>query len=113
MARLLIEKGGGCGSGWWEWNNVTRVDGPEAVAHLLLGKGAEDSVQCKNGDTPLYWASYWGGAVLVNLLLRNGAGISAVNNLGLIALQGAALRGYVTIVQILHEKEAGISGFEC
>lgn len=38
----------------------------------------------------------WGGAALVSLILRNGAGISAVNNFGLIALQGAALRGYVT-----------------
>ncbi|MEN6574693.1 MAG: ankyrin repeat domain-containing protein [Phycisphaerales bacterium] len=64
----------------------------EDVIEVLLAKGADVNVRCKDGTTPLHLASRMGEKNAVELLLFHGADVNAQDQRGSTPLHSAALR---------------------
>ena len=99
--------------------------GREAVARLLLAKGASvnavsavkveydwnESVEyLYGGETPLHMAAGRGHEAVVRLLLDKGAVVDAVDSRNDMPLHQAARGGHLAVVQLLRDKGADRSG---
>lgn len=84
--------------------------GNEAVANLLVQKGADVNYAAKHNITPLHVAAKWGKANMVALLLDRGANIESKTRDGLTPLHCAARSGHDQVVEMLLERGAPISG---
>ncbi|KFY32155.1 hypothetical protein V493_00461 [Pseudogymnoascus sp. VKM F-4281 (FW-2241)] len=82
--------------------------GHEAVAQLLLNKGAEVDAKNKNGETPLYLAAQRGHKAVAQLLLNKGAEVDAKNKDGETPLNLAAVLGHEVVAQLLLNKGAEV-----
>ncbi len=74
------------------------------VAEFLLGRGANQALQTKNGYTPLHEAAYRGNVALVKLLLAQANREAALNSrtmMGCTPLHLAAQQGHSQIVDML------------
>lgn len=81
----------------------------EIMVRRLLERGANINLKDDyDGSTPLHCAVYYNSDTLVKLLLRQGADITAKNNLGYTALHWATISGHETVVQLLLEFKADI-----
>ncbi|KAH7176990.1 hypothetical protein EDB81DRAFT_940795 [Dactylonectria macrodidyma] len=76
-------------------------NGHEAVARMLLEKGADMESKCENGLTPLLWAAENGHEPIVRLLLNRGADIEAKDGGGRSPLSRAARKGHDAVVKLL------------
>jgi ankyrin repeat protein len=92
---------------WDEKETVTR-EGKEAVARLLLDRGADPNAKDPYGYTALHMAVVRGKAVLVQLLLERGADFDTKQHKGQTALCMAAHMGEKAVVQLLVNKGANI-----
>jgi len=79
----------------------------DAVAQLLLDKGADTSATTEHGDTPLHLATAYGPKRVVRRLLEHGADVSSKNNDGETPLHIIS-RGVNTMGQWWHETVAGL-----
>jgi ankyrin repeat protein len=100
MAKLLIANGA-------DPNAVTLISGrtplylaahKRAVVEVLLAKGVDVNVRCKDGATPLHHASEMGEEDAVELLLAHGANVNAQTQRGDTPLHLAASRYNSTAV---------------
>jgi len=95
------------------------LSGDIEVMRLLLAAGADPNIQTTQGTTALMAASginWIPGQTYshseaeyveaVNLCLERGAPVNAANSLGLMAIHGAANRGWESIIQILADHGA-------
>jgi hypothetical protein len=78
----------------------------EAMAKLLIEKGAEFSVQGSLRMTPLHWAALNGHKAVAKLLVEKGANLSEHGNHGNTPLLYAAKEGHEAIAKLLVEKGA-------
>lgn len=62
-----------------------------------------------DGDTPLHIASTWGDTQAIRLLLKNGAEVNAMGDMGYTPLHNAITYGYARCVEILLEAGANIN----
>ena len=62
----------------------------------------------KGGDTPLHKAAFRGHREIAELLLANGADVTAKDNTGRIPADEAARRGHDDIIALLRTKTAGV-----
>ncbi|QLI67824.1 Ankyrin-1 [Metarhizium brunneum] len=84
-------------------------NGHEAVAKLLLEKGANIEAKNSFGDQrPLLVAAITGNKAVVKLLLEKGADIEAKDDKGQTPLSGAVMYGHEAVVRLLLEKGANI-----
>ncbi|KFZ18898.1 hypothetical protein V501_00953 [Pseudogymnoascus sp. VKM F-4519 (FW-2642)] len=84
-------------------------NGHEAVAKLLLGKGAEVDAKDKYGQTPLSWAAENGHEAAVKLLLEKSAKVETKDKgSGRTPLLWAARSGHEAVVKLLLEKGAEV-----
>ncbi|KAK2764809.1 NACHT and ankyrin domain-containing protein [Colletotrichum kahawae] len=81
----------------------------EAVAQLLIEKGAGINTTNKEGRTALMLASLNGHEAVARLLIEKGADINTQSNGGWTALMWASLKGHEAVAQLLIEKGAGIN----
>jgi ankyrin repeat protein/serine/threonine protein kinase len=79
------------------------VNGHVFIIHLLAGEKykADVCIQCRNGQTALYWAAERGCLDAVLKLIELKADINQVNNAGQTPLYGAAQNGHYAVVQAL------------
>ena len=82
--------------------------GQEAVAKLLLDKGAAIEAKDKDGGTPLYIASRYGHEAVAKLLLDNGATIEAKDKDGGTPLYIASRNGHEAVTKLLLDNGAAI-----
>ncbi|KAH0541438.1 hypothetical protein FGG08_004128, partial [Glutinoglossum americanum] len=80
--------------------------GHEAVARLLLEKGADAAVRDTSTSTALHHAARSGHEAVARLLLEKGVDVATEDGLGRTALHRAAGSGHETIVRLLLEKGA-------
>ncbi|KAG8411883.1 hypothetical protein J3458_015178 [Metarhizium acridum] len=82
--------------------------GQEAMARLLLEKGAHIDARCRTyGETSLIWAARKGHGAVVELLLEEGADINArCSRYGQTALIWASGNGHEAVVRLLLDKGA-------
>lgn len=83
--------------------------GNEAVANLLIQKGADVNYSAKHNITPLHVAAKWGKLNMVQLLIEKGANIESKTRDGLTPLHCAARSGHEQVVDMLLERGAPIS----
>jgi hypothetical protein len=76
--------------------------------HLAGGVNVED-VDPERGGTPLLWAAATGQAELIDLLIRRGANVNAVDRDGATALHAAAFLGHEKAVEVLLQNGAIIN----
>ena len=81
--------------------------GREAVARLLVQRGAQLNVAQRHGWTPLHSATNNGYAALVDQMLAAGADANATNDDGVTALDLACKGGHQAIVERLEKEAAG------
>ncbi|KAJ5112215.1 Pfs NACHT and ankyrin domain protein [Penicillium argentinense] len=84
------------------------INGYEAIARLLIERGADIHASDKNGWTSLHWASMNGHEATVRLLIERGADIHASNGSEGTLLHWASMRGYESIARLLIEGGADI-----
>jgi ankyrin repeat protein len=72
----------------------------------ILELGADINVKDKDGETPLYGASFYGRTEIVSLLLQKGADINVKDKDGETPLYGASQDGNKEIVSMLLQKGA-------
>ena len=75
------------------------------LARILLDKEADINITNNVGITPLIVAVKSNRKAIVQLLLKNGAIISAVDNCGRTALKWAQIRHYRAVIRLLQEAE--------
>ena len=75
--------------------------GNVAVVEALRDAGADLNLAGAGGMTPLLWAIYWNEKATVKALLAGGANIRILNNAGISAVELAARRGDVEMVQLV------------
>ncbi|KAK0648989.1 hypothetical protein B0T16DRAFT_409230 [Cercophora newfieldiana] len=80
------------------------INGAEAIARLLLDKGADVDAKIAGGWTPLLLAAYKGHHGIVKSLLDKGADTQARNDKGATALQCAYDQRHDAIAELLKEK---------
>jgi ankyrin repeat protein len=80
--------------------------GYEAVARLLLDKGADINAQGGYYRNALRAASWQGHEMVVRLLLDKGADVNAQGRFHDNALQAASWRGHEAVVRLLRNKGA-------
>ena len=97
--------------GWTEGTalDVAATHGHEAVARLLIGKGAAVSAKDNGGITPLHWAASRGHEAVVWLLLEHRAEVSVKDDHGVTPLHSAASYGFEAVVGLLLEHGADLS----
>ena len=89
---------------------ATALVGSVDVVRLLLDKGADVNAKCKDGRTPLLFASDHSVSVdVMHLLLNKGADVNAKDKYGYTALMNVAGHGLTEIVQLLLDKGADIN----
>ena len=79
------------------------------LVQVLVGCGADVSVQDKNGWTPLHWASDLGREAMARTLVECGADMSARDEDGWAPLHRALDKGRVDVAQMLVERGADVS----
>ncbi|KAE8357611.1 ankyrin repeat-containing domain protein [Aspergillus caelatus] len=84
----------------------------EAVAELLIGKGAPLNTKNQSGLTPLSLAVLGGFKNIVRLLLDNGAAVEATDRYGRTPLLSAVSSGLEEIVKLLLDKDANVEAFD-
>ncbi len=72
-----------------------------AIEGHLAGGAAVDGVDPERGGTPLLWAAVTGRAEAIELLIKRGADVNAVDRDGSTALHAAAFLGYDKAVDVL------------
>ena len=72
----------------------------------LLDTGGDPNTPQADGATPLHWAVHWEAAGLVERLIRDGADVDAVNDLGVSALAIACRNGSGPMVDLLVDADA-------
>ena len=83
--------------------------GRTAIACLLIDHGAELEAQDDTyGNTPLILASLYGNKDIVEMLLKAGADVQAINKEGKNALSYARLYSHSEIVKLLTHKAGQI-----
>ena len=75
----------------------------------IINKGANINQPNEYGDTPLFYACFYGDAKTVITLIANGADINHVSNYGYTSLSYACLYGRAEIALILIEKGADVN----
>ena len=80
---------------------IAAQKGHEAVARLLLEKGASVDAADKDGNTALIWASMEGREAVVKLLIEKGASVDKANKKGKTAQEIAARMGHHSVVRLL------------
>ena len=85
-------------------NNFTEVK-------TLIEEGADVNVKTKDdyGLTPLHYASSYGNAKIVKLLIEHGADVNARGEYGCTPLHDASNRGYTEIVNLLIKNGADVN----
>ena len=86
-------------------------NGHEAIARLLLEKGANLESKDIKGYTPLSIAAFKGHEAIVRLLLEKGANLESENFIGYTPLSIAASKGHEAIVRLLLEKGANLEWY--
>lgn len=81
---------------------------PDAVIALLDHDGDPNETQ-PDGATPLHWAVHWEAGDLVERLIRDGAEVDAVNDLGVSALAIACRNGSGPMVDLLVDADASVA----
>jgi peptidoglycan/LPS O-acetylase OafA/YrhL len=76
--------------------------------HLAVG-AAVNGLDPERGGTPLAWAAVSGRAEAVELLVKRGADVNAVDQSGGTALQGAAFLGHENVVDVLLRNGANVN----
>lgn len=89
----------------WSALHYAVFAGHEAVARLLMDRGADIQARSTNGSTVLMMAAREGHETLAQLLLARGADPDAVNEQGEDALTWALRRGNVRIAQAVADAE--------
>ena len=84
-------------------------NGHEAIAQLLLEKGADIQTQDLFGQTAMTRTATRGHEAVVRLLLENGANVNAKDKFGKTALMRAAACGYETVTRLLLENGANFN----
>ncbi|RTE69319.1 hypothetical protein BHE90_016301 [Fusarium euwallaceae] len=84
------------------------MSGHQAVARLLIEKGANFETRDNDGYTPLLEAASWGHEAVARLLLEKGADLEAKNNNGFTPLLEAASQGHEAVARLLLEKGADL-----
>jgi len=84
------------------------TNGHEAVAKLLLEKGADLESKSKNGYTPLSQAAFKGHEAVTKLLLEKGADLESKSKNGCTPLWQAASKGHEAVAKLLLEKGADL-----
>src|SRR5262245_43170556 len=75
----------------WE---AARVGDLGTIERHLASGAAVDGVDPEHGGTPLLWAAVSGRSEAIELLVRRGAGVNAVDRAGSTALHAAAFLGH-------------------
>ncbi|PNP40031.1 hypothetical protein TGAMA5MH_07953 [Trichoderma gamsii] len=83
--------------------------GHEAVARLLIDKGADINASDKYGWTALLWALQYGHEAVARLLINKGADINASDKGKWIPLLQASVKGYEAVARLLINKGADIN----
>jgi hypothetical protein len=85
---------------------VASFNGNEAIAELLLQRGADPYALDAAGHTPLHWAAFNGFARVTRLLIGKRVNVDAANRYGWTPLLQAAARGHTEVVGMLLEAGA-------
>jgi uncharacterized protein len=72
-----------------------------AALRALLAKGADPNVPQADGATALHWAVHWNDLDAADVLIRGGAKVDAVNDLGVFPLSLACANGSAAMVERL------------
>ena len=87
---------------------VATFNGKEAVAELLLQKGADYKTVDTGGYTPLHWAAFNGMARVCRQLLSKRLPVDCITKFGWTPLMQASARGHLEVVQLLLDQGADI-----
>jgi peptidoglycan/LPS O-acetylase OafA/YrhL len=80
-----------------------------AIERHLASGAAVDTVDPERGGTPLMWAAVTGRAEAIELLIRRGADVNAVDRSGGTALHAAAFLGHEKAVDVLVGNGANVN----
>lgn len=89
------------GEGGWTPLLVASFNGNEAIAELLLQRGADPYALDGAGYTPLHWAAFNGFSQVTRLLIGKRVNVDAANRYGWTPLLQAAARGHTEVVEML------------
>jgi len=84
-------------------------NGHEALARMLVDRGAGDSAADLIRRTPLHLAVVNGHEALARMLVDRGAGVSATNDIEQTPLHHAAKNGHEALARMLVDRGAGVS----
>ena len=88
--------------------HIVSIKNQEAIATLLLERGAKVDARNYYGWTPMIWAAFCGNIEFMQILLDRGAEIDAKDNNGLTALHWAAAWGYPELIDVLVYRKAQV-----
>lgn len=89
------------GEAGWTPLLVATFNGNEAIAELLLGRGANPFATDGAGYTPLHWSAFNGFIRVTQILIGKRVGIDAINRYGWTPLLQAAARGHTEVCTML------------
>ncbi|KFY30276.1 hypothetical protein V494_08201 [Pseudogymnoascus sp. VKM F-4513 (FW-928)] len=84
------------------------INGHEALAKLLLEKGADSEPKVNSGRTLLSWAVGAGHEVVTKLLLKKGADLESKSSIGRTPLSWAVGAGHEAVAKLLLKKGADL-----
>jgi peptidoglycan/LPS O-acetylase OafA/YrhL len=88
---------------------AARVGDLDAIERHMASGVAVDARDPERGGTPLLWAAVTGQAKSIELLIRRGADVNAVDQDGGTALHGAAFMGHELAVDVLVQNGAKVN----
>jgi len=109
----LLSKLNKCGFSGFTLLHYASLYNLETLFHLLLAHGANPNITTDGGGlTPLHLACGAGNMAIVDILVRNGSKINALDSLGRTPLRHALRNGHEHIAQFLVEKAKSINAHE-
>ncbi len=90
-----------CDERSWTPLTIAVYNGREALANLLVRKGANVHTKDAGGYSPMHWAAFKGHSAIVKSLIMNDADVNSISQLGWTPLMAAAMNGHLDVCATL------------